>query len=54
MKDTVERTASNFSQILLWFGATVSISEIIRVLGPLGIMKGLVAIVSGHIIGAAI
>lgn len=44
---------SNFSNGLIWFGAGVSIAEIITgtYLAPLGFQKGLTAIVIGHIIG---
>ncbi len=44
---------SNFSNGLIWFGAGISIAEIITgtYLAPLGFQKGLAAIVIGHIIG---
>lgn len=47
---------STFSQILLWFGAAVSIAEIITgtLLAPLGLVQGMEAILLGHLIGAAI
>ncbi|MEG1426185.1 MAG: putative hydroxymethylpyrimidine transporter CytX [Oscillospiraceae bacterium] len=51
-----ESKASSSSQMLLWFGAAISIAEIITgaLLAPLGLKTGLLAIVVGHIIGAAI
>ncbi len=44
------------NQVLLWFGAAISIAEIITgtLLAPLGIQQGLVAIFLGHAIGAVI
>jgi putative hydroxymethylpyrimidine transporter CytX len=47
---------TTFSQILLWFGAAVSIAEIFTgaLLAPLGLKNGILAIVLGHIIGAVI
>lgn len=47
---------STFSQILLWFGAAISISEIITgaLLAPLGLIQGIWAIILGHIIGGVI
>jgi putative hydroxymethylpyrimidine transporter CytX len=47
---------SGFSQALLWFGAAVSIAEILTgaITAPLGLSKGLLAIVVGHLIGAVI
>ena len=51
-----KRTASSISQILLWFAASVSIAEIMTgtLLAPLGLSKGLLAIVIGHVIGVFI
>lgn len=51
-----KRTVSSVSQILLWFAASVSIAEIMTgtLLAPLGLSKGLAAIVIGHVIGAFI
>lgn len=48
--------SSNFSQALLWFGAAISIAEILTgaLITPLGLQKGLVAIILGHIIGCMI
>jgi putative hydroxymethylpyrimidine transporter CytX len=45
-----------FSQILLWFGAAVSIAEIMTgaMLASLGLMQGIWAIILGHIIGGII
>lgn len=47
---------STKNQILLWFGAAVSIAEIMAgaLLAPLGLRNGLFAIFFGHIIGAII
>lgn len=47
---------TTFSQVLLWFGAAVSIAEIMTgaLLAPLGLSKGIVAIILGHVIGAFI
>ena len=47
---------SSFSQMLLWFGAAVSIAEILTgaLLAPLGLEKGIGAILLGHGIGAAL
>ncbi len=44
------------SFFILWFGAAVSISEILTggLLAPLGFKNGLIAIISGHITGTAI
>lgn len=45
----------NSSMFLLWAGAAISISEIYTggLIAPLGITKGLIAIILGHIIGTA-
>ncbi len=53
--DNTQKTSS-FSQGLLWFGAAVSIAEILTgaLLAPLGFWNGLLAILTGHIIGCAI
>lgn len=42
--------------MLIWFGAGVSITEILTgtYLAPLGMGKGIAAIVSGHFIGCAL
>jgi putative hydroxymethylpyrimidine transporter CytX len=47
---------SSFSQALLWFGAAVSIAEILTgaLTAPLGLSKGIAAIMIGHSIGAFI
>jgi len=47
---------STFSQMLLWFGAAVSIAEILTgaLLAPLGLERGMGAILAGHVIGAAL
>jgi len=43
----------NSSMFLLWAGAAISISEIYTggLIAPIGFVKGLIAIVAGHIIG---
>lgn len=48
-----ERKTSLFSNGLIWFGAAVSIAEILTgtALAPLGFAKGAAAIILGHIIG---
>ena len=45
-----------FSSSLIWFGAGVSIAEIITgtYFAPLGFAKGLAAIVIGHVLGCAL
>ncbi|MCR4434802.1 MAG: putative hydroxymethylpyrimidine transporter CytX [Clostridiales bacterium] len=45
-----------FSFFALWFGAAVSMAEIMTgsLIAPLGIIKGIAAIVSGHLIGCLI
>ena len=47
---------STFSNGLIWFGAAVSIAEILTgtLLAPLGFGKGLLAIIIGHAIGCAL
>lgn len=47
---------TTFSQVLLWFGAAVSISEIFAgaLLASLGLSRGILAIIIGHIIGAVL
>ena len=48
-----ERRTSVFENGLIWFGAAVSIAEIITgtYFAPLGFSKGLIAILIGHLIG---
>lgn len=50
-----ERRTSVFENGLIWFGAAVSIAEIITgtYFAPLGFEKALAAIITGHIIGCA-
>ena len=50
-----ERRTSVFENGLIWFGAAVSIAEILTgtYFAPLGFAKGLLAILIGHIIGCA-
>lgn len=49
----VEKRTSVFENGLIWFGAAVSIAEILTGISfaPLGFAKGLLAIIIGHIIG---
>ncbi len=56
MKSNVGDKVSTFSQVLLWFGAAVSIAEILTgaFIAPLGLTKGIFAILLGHVIGAII
>ena len=51
-----EKRTSVFSNVLVWFGAGVSIAEIITgtYFAPLGFKKGMLAILIGHIIGGFI
>ncbi len=48
--------SSVFSNALIWFGAAVSLAEILTgtALAPLGFAKGCLAIVIGHLIGGAL
>lgn len=48
-----EKKTSAFSNGLIWFGAAVSIAEILTgtLMAPLGFAKGLAAILIGHVIG---
>ncbi len=52
----MQNKTTNLSQFILWFGAAVSIAEILTgaMLVPLGLAKGFAAILTGHIIGAVI
>lgn len=54
MENTAKTTS--FSQVLLWFGAAVSIAEILTgaLIAPLGLFKGTMAILIGHIIGGVV
>ncbi len=56
MKNNSSEKTSTISQVLLWFGAAISIAEIQTgaLIAPLGFRKGLLAILVGHIIGAAV
>lgn len=47
---------STLSNALIWFGAAVSIAEILTgtLIAPLGFSKGLVAIILGHVIGCVL
>lgn len=50
------KKVTNFSQSLLWLGASISLAEILTgaLIAPLGFGKGLTAILIGHIIGCVI
>ena len=50
------RTFSTFNHFILWFGASISIAEIVTgtLLAPLGLMQGLQSILLGHVIGASV
>ena len=52
----MEKRTSLFENGLIWFGAGVSIAEILTgtSLAPLGFQKGILAIVIGHIIGCTL
>lgn len=54
MNNTYNTTT--ISQFFLWVGASVSIAEIVTgsLLAPLGLTKGIQAIILGHVIGATI
>ena len=49
------KKTSSFQNSLIWFGAAVSIAEILTgtYFAPLGFTKGLLAILVGHVIGCA-
>ena len=51
-----QQKTSGIGQGLLWFGAAVSIAEILTgaLIAPLGITKGIVAILFGHLAGGVI
>ena len=51
-----EKRTSVFENGLIWFGAAVSIAEILTgtYFAPLGFGRGLAAIIIGHIIGCAL
>ena len=48
-----EKRTTLFENGLIWFGAAVSIAEILTgtYFAPLGVAKGLLAVLIGHIIG---
>ena len=50
-----EKKTSVFANGLIWFGAGVSLAEILTgtFFAPLGFRKGLLAILLGHVIGCA-
>lgn len=54
MDNSIKTTS--LSQTLLWFGAAVSIAEILTgaLIAPLGLFKGTMAILIGHIIGTLV
>ena len=47
---------TNYAQSFLWFGASISIAEILAgaLIAPLGLFKGITAILLGHLIGGII
>lgn len=53
---TKEGTMSGFNQFALWFGAAVSLAEIMTgsLIAPLGIKQGIAVILAGHLIGTLI
>lgn len=52
----MENKTNTFSNSLIWFGAAVSIAEILTgtYFAPLGFSKGIAAILIGHLIGCAL
>lgn len=54
MKNSHVKTQTN--HFLLWFGAAISIAEILTgaLIAPLGLTKGILAILTGHLIGGLI
>ena len=50
------KKTSTFSNGMIWFGAAVSLAEILSgtYLAPLGFTKGLLSIIIGHVIGCAL
>ena len=50
------KKTSTFQNSLIWFGAGVSLAEILTgtSFAPLGMAKGLAAILLGHVIGCAL
>ena len=56
MNNSIEKRTTIFENSLIWFGAAVSIAEILTgtYLAPLGFQKGLAAILLGHIIGCVL
>lgn len=54
--ENTERQFSTLNHFILWFGASISIAEIVTgtLLAPLGLEQGLKSILLGHVIGASI
>ena len=54
--DVEQRTFSTFNMMVLWFGASISIAEVLTgtLLAPLGFRAGFTAILIGHVIGGVI
>ena len=52
----LEKKTSVFSNSLIWFGAAISIAEIMTgtFLAPLGMAKGIAAVLLGHLIGCTL
>lgn len=51
-----QKKTSVFNNAMIWFGAAISIAEIITgtLIAPLGLHKGITAILFGHLIGCAL
>ena len=56
MENNTKKGTGVFSNSLIWFGAAVSIAEILTgtFFAPLGFFKGSLAIVIGHLIGSTL
>ena len=56
MKNNINKGTSILSNSIIWFGAGVSIAEIITgtYFAPLGFVKGILAILIGHVIGCGL
>lgn len=51
-----QKKTSIFNNAMIWFGAAISIAEIITgtLIAPLGLYKGIIAILLGHLIGCTL
>lgn len=56
MSSEIENNLSMFNFTTLWFGAAISVAEILAggLLAPLGFWRGLMAVVLGHIVGTSL